>query len=100
MSENEAAAEGAQDTEATGNPPAADPRPPSQIEAEEANAAEEPRQIVHAEGDRSGEAASAQAYADAGIVGAPGSEVSWPTYPEPYEKGDAGEGDAGEQASG
>ena len=77
-----------------------DPRPPSQIEAEEANAAEEPRQIEHAEGDRSAEAESAQAYADAGIIGAPGSEVTQPVYPEPYEKDNAGEGDAGEQASG
>jgi hypothetical protein len=48
--------------------------------------------------DRSSEAESAQAYADAGIMGAPGSEVTWPSVPEARDV--AGADDAGEQASG
>ena len=55
-----------------------DPRPDSQVEAEEANAEEEPRQL-HAEGEqgsRESEAESAAEYEKAGIIGAPGSEVA------------------------
>lgn len=40
-------------------------------------------------GDRTPEAESAQAYADAGIAGAPGSEVRWPeTAGQPEDEGD------------
>jgi hypothetical protein len=53
-----------------------DPRSDSQAEAEEAAAAEEVRELSHPEGSRDSEADSAKAYAKAGIIGAPGSEVA------------------------
>lgn len=54
----------------------ADPRPDSQVEAEEANAAEETRVITQPEGgSRASEAASAADYERHGIIGAPGSET-------------------------
>lgn len=55
-----------------------DPRPQTQIEAEEMNRNEEIREITQPEGNRDADVASARAYARDGVAGAPGSEVAAP----------------------
>lgn len=57
----------------TENP--SDPRPDSQVEAEEAAAEGDDRDTSPVIGSRESEAESAAAYEEAGIIGAPGSEV-------------------------